>query len=155
DGLEDAYAPGTLMGAFAEDCAGKYRFTREEQDEYALASLSRSLKAAQILEAEIAPIELRRKSGLTTINSDEQPRTARPDKIAMLKPAFSKTGTVTAANASCNVASSIGAAIIKAASDTPPIREPAGIRLCAIRHTPQTTTRRPTLRKRIPRPQAD
>ena len=98
DGLEDAYDKGRLMGTFAEDCAGKYQFTREAQDAYALASLAAAQEAA--FGAEIAPVTLKTRKGEVTIASDEQPRTARPDKIPHLKPAFREDGTVTPANAS-------------------------------------------------------
>ena len=94
DGLEDAYEPGRLMGSFAEDAATHYQFTRRMQDDYALASLSRALAAD--VSAEIVPVET--KAGVIT--RDEQPAKARPDKIPLLKPAFAKDGTVTAANAS-------------------------------------------------------
>ncbi len=94
DGLEDAYDKGKLMGAFAEDAATAYQFTRVMQDDYALASLSRALQAD--FSAEITPVET--KAGV--IARDEQPAKAKPEKIPTLKPAFAKDGTVTAANAS-------------------------------------------------------
>ncbi len=94
DGLEDAYDKGRLMGSFAEEAATHYQFTRQMQDDYALASLDRALKAD--FSAEITPVET--KAGLIT--RDEQPAKARPEKIPTLKPAFAKDGTVTAANAS-------------------------------------------------------
>lgn len=102
DGLEDAYEKGTLMGVFAERCASDYQFTREAQDEYAIASLTRTLAAqnAGSFQAEIADVEIVSRRATATVNSDEQPRNARPDKIPHLKPAFAKDGTVTAANAS-------------------------------------------------------
>lgn len=102
DGLEDAYDKGRLMGSFAEDCAETYQFTRERQDEYALASLSRALEAqsTDAFSEEIAPVVVTSRKGSVTITSDEQPGLARPDKIPHLKPAFRKDGTVTAANAS-------------------------------------------------------
>jgi len=102
DGLEDAYDKGKLMGAFAEDCAGKYQFTREAQDEFAVRSLSRALAASNdgSFHWEIAPVTVPGKKGDTVIAVDEQPHKANPDKIATLKPAFRKDGTVTAANAS-------------------------------------------------------
>lgn len=102
DGLEDAYDKGRLMGSFAEDCAETYQFTRERQDEYALASLSRALEAQSTdgFSEEIAPVVVTSRKGSVTITSDEQPGLARPDKIPHLKPAFRKDGTVTAANAS-------------------------------------------------------
>ncbi len=102
DGLEDAYEKGRLMGSFAEDCASKYAFTREEQDHFALTSLSRALGANNdgTFDWEIAPVTVTGRKGEVVINRDEQPAKAVPDKIPNLKPAFSKTGTVTAANSS-------------------------------------------------------
>lgn len=102
DGLEDAYDKGRLMGTFAEDCAEKYQFTREQQDAYAIRSLEGALKAEKEgrFKREIAPVTVSGRKGETVISSDEQPRNARPDKIPNLKPAFRKDGTVTAANSS-------------------------------------------------------
>jgi len=103
DGLEDAYEPGRLMGTFAEDCAEKYQFTREAQDEYALTSLENSLSAQNVgaFESEIKTIEVTDRMGTKSfISLDEQPQNARPDKIPFLKPAFRKNGTVTPANSS-------------------------------------------------------
>lgn len=102
DGLEDAYDPGRLMGTFAEDCAQKYQFTREAQDEYALRSLARAQQAAAdgAFTAELAEVNVPTRKGDQLIADDEQPKSARPDKIPHLKPAFREGGTVTAANAS-------------------------------------------------------
>lgn len=102
DGLEDAYEKGTLMGVFAERCASDYQFTREAQDEYAIASLTRTLAAQEAggFAAEITGVEVATRRGTSLIDADEQPRNARPEKIPQLKPAFAKDGTVTAANAS-------------------------------------------------------
>ncbi|WP_170479196.1 acetyl-CoA C-acyltransferase [Ruegeria arenilitoris] len=102
DGLEDAYDKGRLMGTFAEDCAESYQFTREAQDEYALRSLSNALAAQEsgAFDREISPVTVRSRKGDFTIDSDEQPKSARPEKIPTLKPAFRKDGTVTAANSS-------------------------------------------------------
>jgi len=102
DGLEDAYDKGRLMGTFAEDCATKYAFTREAQDAFALASLSRALAANNdgTFAWEIAPVKVAGRKGETVIDKDEQPAKAAPAKIPTLKPAFRKDGTVTAANAS-------------------------------------------------------
>jgi len=102
DGLEDAYEKGRLMGTFAEDCAETYQFTRERQDEYALASLSRALEAQSsgAFSDEIEPVDVTSRKGSTRIAADEQPGSARPDKIPQLKPAFRQDGTVTAANSS-------------------------------------------------------
>ena len=103
DGLEDAYEPGRLMGTFAEDCAEKYQFTREAQDEYAMTSLENSLSAQKVgaFENEIRAVEVTdRKGAKSLVVLDEQPQKARPDKIPYLKPAFRKNGTVTPANSS-------------------------------------------------------
>ena len=101
DGLEDAYEGG-LMGTFAEDCAEKYQFSREAQDEYALASLERAQGAQREgrFDREIVPVTVAGRKGDTVVGEDEQPGNARPGKIPHLKPAFRKDGTVTAANAS-------------------------------------------------------
>jgi acetyl-CoA C-acetyltransferase len=102
DGLEDAYDKGKLMGVFAEQCADQYGFTREAQDAFALASLSRALAANNdgTFGWEIAPVTVPGKKGDVVIANDEQPAKALPEKIPTLKPAFRKDGTVTAANAS-------------------------------------------------------
>jgi len=103
DGLEDAYDKGRLMGTFAEDCASKYEFTREAQDEFATRSLSRALGANEdgTYAWEIAPVTVSGRKGDVVIDKDEQPAKASPDKIPTLKPAFRKEGgTVTAANSS-------------------------------------------------------
>jgi acetyl-CoA C-acetyltransferase len=102
DGLEDAYNKGRLMGTFAEDCAEKFQFTREAQDEYAIGSLQGALDAQKsgAFEGEITPVTLKTRKGEVVISADEQPAKARPDKIPQLKPAFREGGTVTAANSS-------------------------------------------------------
>ena len=102
DGLEDVYDKGRLMGAFAEDCAEKYQFTRQAQDEYALKSLSNALDAEKkgAFDNEIAPYIVTAPEANRTISADEQPANARPEKIPHLKPAFRKDGTVTPANSS-------------------------------------------------------
>ena len=102
DGLEDAYQTGTLMGVFAEQCAEAYQFTRADQDAYAIASLNRSLSAdaAGHFASEISPVTLKTRKGENVVTADEQPQSARPDKIPQLKPAFKVDGTVTAANSS-------------------------------------------------------
>jgi acetyl-CoA C-acetyltransferase len=117
DGLEDAYDKGRLMGTFAEDCAEKFQFTRQAQDEYALASLQGALDAQSsgAFDGEIAAVTLQTRKGEVTISQDEQPAKARPDKIPELKPAFRKDGTVTAANSS---SISDGAAALVLASRT-------------------------------------
>jgi acetyl-CoA C-acetyltransferase len=102
DGLEDAYDKGKLMGVFAEQCADKYAFTREAQDEFALRSLSRALAADRdgSFKWEIAPVTVTGRKGDTIIERDEQPGKANAENIPALKPAFRKDGTVTAANSS-------------------------------------------------------
>lgn len=102
DGLEDAYDKGRSMGTFAEDCAGKYNFTREEQDAFAIASVKRAQAAAEAgaFDWEIAPVTVSGKAGDTVISKDEGPAKARLDKIPSLKPAFKKDGTITAASSS-------------------------------------------------------
>jgi acetyl-CoA C-acetyltransferase len=102
DGLEDAYDPGRLMGSFAEESARDYQFTRQAQDDFAIASLSRAQAAIAggAFAAEIVPVTISGRGGDVVIDTDEQPGKARPDKIPTLKPAFAKDGTITAANAS-------------------------------------------------------
>ncbi|MBB6124544.1 acetyl-CoA C-acetyltransferase [Sphingobium subterraneum] len=102
DGLEDAYSPGKAMGVFAEDAARDYQFTREEQDAYAIRSLERANAAIDsgAFAKEIAPVTVTSRGGDTVVDTDEQPGKARPEKIPSLKPAFTKDGTITAANAS-------------------------------------------------------
>ncbi len=101
DGLEDAYAGGA-MGNFADMIAREYQFTREQQDAYALETLSRAQAATREgrFKREIAPVTVKSRAGDVVVDTDELPRQAKPDKIPTLKPAFSKDGTVTAANAS-------------------------------------------------------
>ncbi len=101
DGLSDAYKGGP-MGQFADMIAREYQFTREQQDAYALETLSRAQNATKNgnFKREIAPITVKGKKGDTIIDTDQLPREAMPDKIPQLKPAFNKDGTVTAANAS-------------------------------------------------------
>ena len=102
DGLEDAYEPGRLMGSFAEDSARTYQFTREDQDAYAIESLSRARAATETgaFAAEITPVTVKTRKGEEIVSQDEQPMKADPSKIPGLKPAFAKDGTITAANAS-------------------------------------------------------
>ncbi|ACB36456.1 acetyl-CoA acetyltransferase [Leptothrix cholodnii SP-6] len=102
DGLEDAYERGKAMGVFAESCVEKYGFTREAQDAYAIESTRRAKAANEsgAFDWEIAPVTLKGRGGDTVIKYDEQPFKAKLDKIAGLKPAFKKDGTITAANAS-------------------------------------------------------
>jgi acetyl-CoA C-acetyltransferase len=102
DGLEDAYDKGRLMGTFAEDCAAKYRFSRQAQDEYAIASLTRAQNANKqgAFAWEMTPIAIKAGKDEKFVEMDEPPFKANLEKISALKPAFRKDGTVTAANSS-------------------------------------------------------
>ncbi|WP_299722165.1 thiolase family protein [uncultured Tateyamaria sp.] len=133
DGLEDAYDKGRLMGTFAEDCAETYQFTRDVQDEYALASLSRAQAAIEsgAFEGEVTPVEVTSRKGTTTVATDEQPGSARPDKIPHLKPAFREGGTVTAANSS---SISDGAAALLLASEEAAVAQGLSVRARILGH---------------------
>jgi acetyl-CoA C-acetyltransferase len=102
DGLEDAYDRGRLMGTFAEDCAQKFAFTREQQDEFAISSLTRAQKANKEgwFAWELTPLAIKAGKEERFVENDEQPFKANFEKIPTLKPAFRKDGTVTAANSS-------------------------------------------------------
>jgi acetyl-CoA C-acetyltransferase len=102
DGLEDAYVVGKLMGAFAEDTAREYQFSREQQDDFAIRSLNRAKAAIANGDfvKEIVPVTISGKVDVQVVDTDEQPGKARPEKIPSLKPAFVKDGTITAANSS-------------------------------------------------------
>jgi acetyl-CoA C-acetyltransferase len=117
DGLEDAYQRGTAMGVFAEDCASKYSFTREQQDAFSLESLRRARQATEdgSFKWEIAPVTVKGRKGDTVIDTDEAPLKAMPEKIPTLKPAFKKDGTITAANAS-SISDGASALVVMSAS---------------------------------------
>ena len=102
DGLEDAYDAGRAMGTFAEDTSREYQFTREAQDDYAIESLTRALQAQQsgAFEREIVGVTVKGRKGDTLVAHDEQPARGDPDKIRMLRAAFAKEGTITAASSS-------------------------------------------------------
>ena len=102
DGLEDAYEPGKLMGAFAEETAASYQFTRADMDAYAVESLVRARRAVEsgAFAREIIPVEVASRKGVEVVSQDEQPLKADPAKIPTLKAAFIKDGAITAANAS-------------------------------------------------------
>jgi acetyl-CoA C-acetyltransferase len=125
DGLEDAYEPGRLMGSFAEESAGLYQFTRDAQDEYAIASLERAQKAQREgwFAREIVPVEVSGRKGSVTVSEDEQPGKGDASKIPSLKPAFAKDGTITAANAS-SISDGAAAMVITRAS----VAEKLGLR---------------------------
>jgi acetyl-CoA C-acetyltransferase len=102
DGLEDAYEPGKAMGVFAEETARDYQFTREAMDGFAIESLRRANEAIAGggFADEVVPVAVKSRAGETLVEQDEQPGKAKPEKIPTLKPAFSKDGAITAANAS-------------------------------------------------------
>jgi len=102
DGLEDAYEAGRSMGTFGEDCAAKYKFSREAQDHFATTSVQRAQAATKsgAFATEITPVTVKGRAGETVISIDEGPGKAKLDKIAALKPAFKKDGTITAASSS-------------------------------------------------------
>jgi len=102
DGLEDAYEAGRSMGTFGEDCAAKYSFTREQQDNFAITSVKRAQAATQsgAFAAEITPVTVKGRGGDTVISTDEAPGKVKLEKIPSLKPAFKKDGTITAASSS-------------------------------------------------------
>lgn len=102
DGLEDAYEKGKSMGAFGEDCVKHFQFTRQEQDQFAIASLKRAHTASDngAFQAEITPVTITTRQGDIIVSKDELPDLKNVEKIPNLKPAFSKDGTITAANSS-------------------------------------------------------
>ncbi len=102
DGLEDAYEAGRSMGTFGEDCAAKYKFSREAQDAFATASVTRAKRATEsgAFATEITPVTVKSRAGESVISVDEGPGKVKLDKIATLKPAFRKDGTITAASSS-------------------------------------------------------
>jgi acetyl-CoA C-acetyltransferase len=102
DGIEDAYEPDVLMGVHAEAAAGRYEFSRQEQDAYAIESVKRAQAAiaSGAFEDEIVPVEVKTRAGVQKVLIDEQPGNSKIEKIPNLKPAFRKDGTVTAASSS-------------------------------------------------------
>ena len=102
DGLEDAYEPGRAMGVFAELCAREWKFSREDQDEYSMRSVTRAQTAIKdgSFKNEIIPIEVKTRKGAVTVSDDEKPGLVDAAKIPSLRAAFEKDGTVTAGNAS-------------------------------------------------------
>ncbi len=118
DGLEDAYDKGRLMGSYAEDTAERYQFTREAQDEFAIASLTRAKAAIDdgSFAAEVASVTVVTRKGETVVERDEQPHKADLDKIPRLKPAFREGGTVTAANSS-SISDGAAALVLMRASE--------------------------------------
>jgi acetyl-CoA C-acetyltransferase len=117
DGLEDAYDKGKPMGAFAEDTAGEYQFTRDAQDSFAIESLTRANAAVTGggFVDEIVPVTVRTRGGDVVISEDEQPGKAKPEKIPGLRPAFAKEGTITAAT-SASISDGAAALVLTRAS---------------------------------------
>ena len=157
DGLEDAYEPGKLMGAFAEQAATDYQLTRDMQDAYALRSLERARHAIATgaFASEIAPVTLTARGAETIIDTDEQPGRARPEKIPTLKPAFAKDGTITAANAS-SISDGAAACLVSRQSVADRLGLPVAARIvahAAHAHAPAwfTTAPVPAMRKLLDR----
>ncbi|SDT27258.1 acetyl-CoA C-acetyltransferase [Pseudomonas asplenii] len=131
DGLEDAYDKGRLMGTFAEDCAENHGFSREAQDAFAVASLTRAQQAISEgrFRDEIVPLQVTVGKEQRLISDDEQPPKARLDKIASLKPAFRQGGTVTAANSS-SISDGAAALVLMRRSEA----EKRGLKALAVIH---------------------
>ncbi len=128
DGLEDAYTQGKPMGAFAQDTANEYQFTRDDQDDFALRSLDRARQAIAngSFTKEITPVKLAGKNGEISVEIDEQPGNAKPEKIPTLKPAFAKDGTITAAS-SASISDGAAALVMTRAS----VAEKLGLQVVA------------------------
>ena len=134
DGLEDAYQKGSLMGSFAEDCAEAYKFSRESQDEFAIESLTRAQRSTDngTFEKEITPVEVNTRKSSEIVEHDEQPQVTNSEKIPLLRPAFRKNGSVTAANSS---SISDGSATVVLMSDQEAERRGVRARARIIGHT--------------------
>ncbi len=117
DGLEDAYDKGKPMGAFAEDTAGEYQFTRDAQDAFAIESLERANAAVTGggFADEVVPVTVKTRGGDVIVSEDEQPGKAKPAKIPGLRPAFAKDGTITAAT-SASISDGAAALVLTRAS---------------------------------------
>ena len=153
DGLEDAYEPGKAMGVFAEQAVRDYQFTRAEQDAYAIRSLNRASEAiaSGAFASEIVAVTVPGRGGDTVVDIDEQPGKAKPDKIAGLKPAFMRDGTITAANAS-SISDGAAALVLTRASVAEKLGLPVLARIVATAahaHEPArfTTAPVPAMRK--------
>lgn len=153
DGLEDAYTPGKPMGAFAEDTARQYQFTREAQDAYALESLARAQRAiaADVFAGEIVPVTIQTRKGPIEVHEDEQPGNAKPEKVPGLRPAFAKDGTITAAT-SASISDGAAALVLtrESVADTLGLQKQARlVATAAHAHAPElfTTAPVPAIRK--------
>ncbi len=133
DGLQNPY-DNNMMGVFAESCADKYNFSRNEQDEFSASSVTRAMEAMQsgIFAQEIAPVTVSNRRGEKIINQDEEPPRCNLEKIPTLRPAFRKNGTVTAANAS---KISDGAAAVVVMSETAAKESDSTILATIVAHT--------------------
>ena len=140
DGLEDAYDEGRLMGTFAEECAEHYQFTREAQDAFAIESLNRAKTAVEdgTFEPEVEPITIKTRKGESVVDNDEQPLNANIEKIPQLRPAFSKDGTVTAANSS-SISDGAAALVLMKRSEA----ERRGLQPIAVLHAHSTHAQEP------------
>lgn len=140
DGLEDAYDEGRLMGTFAEDTAQHYQFTREQQDGFAIESLTRAKKAVEdgTFKSEIESVTVSTRKGDVVVDSDEQPHNANIEKIPQLKPAFRKDGTVTPANSS-SISDGAAALVLMKRSEA----EKRGLNPIAVIHAHATTANEP------------
>lgn len=118
DGLEDSFTGGTAMGVFAERTAEKYGFTREEQDAFAIETDKRALEAMKkgYFKEEIVPVTVTQKKETMTVDEDEPPKKINFEKIPLLKPSFSKEGTVTPANSS-SISDGAAAIVVMKESD--------------------------------------
>ncbi len=118
DGLEDAYEEGRAMGSFAQCTADEYQLTRENMDEFTLASLTRAKSAIEsgAFKDEIVAVTIKGRKGDVIVDTDEAPSRARPDKIPTLKPAFAKDGTITAATSS-SISDGAAAVVLMRESD--------------------------------------
>ncbi len=157
DGLEDAYEPGKLMGAFAEESARNYQFGREAMDAYAIESLRRAKAAVEggAFVHEIVPVQITTRKGVESVTTDEQPLKADPAKIPTLKPAFAKDGAITAANAS-SISDGAAALVLTRASVAERLGLPVVARItghAAHAHEPSlfTTAPVPAIRKALKR----
>jgi acetyl-CoA C-acetyltransferase len=153
DGLEDAYAPGKPMGAFAEEAARSYQFSRAEQETYAIESLTRarSAMANGAFAAELAPVTVKGRGAATIVVEDEQPGKAKLEKIPSLKPAFAPDGTITAAT-SASISDGGAALVLARESRAREIGCPVAARIVAAAahaHEPAlfTTAPVPAIRK--------
>jgi len=140
DGLEDAYDKGRLMGTFAEATADKYKFTREDQDAFAIESLRRANRATEdgSFAGEIAPVTVKTRKEEITVTIDEQPGKARPEKIPNLRPAFRADGTVTAANSS-SISDGAAALVMTRAS----VAKKHGLKPIAVMHAHASNAHEP------------